>query len=238
MNEARHGAIHDQAEVDKFNNLAHEWWNIDGEFKTLHHINPARLNFIKKHSKLDASINAIDVGCGGGILAESLASCGAITTGIDLAPQSIEVAKLHLYESMLSVNYECIELGDKAKVMPESFDILTCMEMLEHVPCPEYIIHECAKLLKPGGMAFFSTLNRTPKSYVLGVLVAEYILKIIPKGTHEYQKFIKPSEMNRLAVKNGFSLVAINGIHYNPFTHDYALNNNPEINYLVAYRKN
>ena len=230
--------IHDQAEVDKFNNLAHEWWNLDGEFKTLHHINPVRIEFIKKYMKLNLIVNAIDVGCGGGILTESLALNGVIATGIDLAPQSIEVAKLHLYESLLSINYECIDVGEKADLMPESFDLLTCMEMLEHVPNPEYIIERCSKLLKSGGVAFFSTLNRTPKSYVLGVLAAEYLLKIIPRGTHEYQKFIKPSELNKLAIKHDFSLVAINGIKYNPFTHDYGLNNNPEINYLVAYRKN
>ena len=230
--------IHDQGEIDKFNNLSHEWWNLDGEFKTLHHINPVRLEFIKKYSNLGAKTNVIDVGCGGGILTESIAFCGATTTGIDLAPQSIEVAKLHLYESLLSINYECIDIGDKATIAQETFDILTCMEMLEHVPNPEYIIQQCAKLLKSGGMAFFSTLNRTPKSYLFGVLAAEYLLKIIPTGTHEYQKFIKPSELNQLAVKHGLSIVAINGINYNPFTHDYGLNNNPEINYIVAYRKN
>ena len=230
-------AVHDQSEVDKFNNLAHEWWNIDGEFKTLHHINPVRMEFINKYITLDNSVNAIDVGCGGGILTEAIAISGANTTGIDLAPQSIEVAKLHLYESLLTVNYECVELGVKAEQMSGEFDVLTCMEMLEHVPNPEYIIEQCAKLLKSGGMAFFSTLNRTPKSYLFGVLAAEYLLKIIPKGTHEYQKFIKPSELNRLAVKHGLSLLGINGIRYNPFSHYYGLSDNTDINYLVAYRK-
>lgn len=222
-----------QNEVDKFNELAHEWWDVDGQFKTLHHINPVRVEFIQKHAKLHAK-NLIDVGCGGGILAESLAKAGAKVTAIDLAPQSIEIAKLHLYESNLDINYECIEISEKSASMAESFDIVTCMEMLEHVPDPNYIIHECAKLLKPGGIAFFSTLNRNFQSYALGVIAAEYLLKIVPKGTHDYKKFITPAELRSILVRNGFEIIAINGMDYNPFTEQASITSNVNINYMVA----
>lgn len=225
-----------QAEIDKFNNLAHEWWNPDGQFKTLHQINPARVEFIKNNSQL-TNHRLIDVGCGGGILSEALAINGAIIDAIDLAPQSIEIAKLHLYESNLEVNYECIEISAKAEVATESYDILTCMEMLEHVPDPDYIIANCAKLLKSGGIAFFSTLNRNYKSYTLGILAAEYLLKLVPTGTHDYSKFIKPSELRQLLNKNGFEIIALKGINYNPLTEDFSLSSDTSINYLVACKK-
>lgn len=225
-----------QAEVDKFNNLAHEWWNEEGEFKTLHQINPARVKFVADNAKLENS-KLIDVGCGGGILSESLAAKGAIVDAIDLAPQSIEIAKLHLYESNLLVNYECIEIGEKAATASESYDVLTCMEMLEHVPDPDYIIANCAKLLKPNGIAFFSTLNRNYKSYTLGILAAEYLLKLVPTGTHDYSKFIKPSELRHLLTKNGFEILSIKGINYNPLTQNFNLSDDTSINYLVACRK-
>lgn len=225
-----------QEEINKFNDMAHEWWNTDGALKTLHHINPIRLDFVKKYANLK-SANVIDVGCGGGIFAESLAKEGADVTAIDLAPQSIEIAKLHLYESNLSINYECIEIGEKAKHSASSFDILTCMEMLEHVPSPEYIIAECAKLLKDDGIAFFSTLNRNITSYALGVIAAEYLLNLVPKGTHDYNKFITPAELRQMLKKYGFEIIAINGMGYNPFTGVANLNNNTKINYLVACRK-
>ncbi len=228
--------MYSQAEIDKFNNLAHEWWNQEGEFKTLHQINPARVEFIKKHIDL-AGKQVIDVGCGGGILSESLAQNGALVTAIDLAPQSIEIAKLHLYESGLNVNYECIEIAEKAKLETEKYDVVTCLEMLEHVPDPNYIIKECAKLLKPGGRAFFSTLNRNYKSYALGVIAAEYVLQLVPKGTHDFQKFIKPSELRQLLRQNCFELIALNGIDYNPITQNFGLGNNTDINYLVACQK-
>lgn len=225
-----------QEEVNKFNNLAHEWWNLDGQFKTLHQINPARVEFIKKYAKLtDAKL--IDVGCGGGILAESLAKEGAEVTGIDLAPQSIEIAKLHLFESNLDINYECIEISAKSQTVPEQFDVLTCMEMLEHVPDPAYIIAECAKLIKPDGIAFFSTLNRNIKSYALGVLAAEYLLKLVPVGTHDYKKFITPAEMRSMLKQHGFEMIAISGIDYNPFTANFGLGTNTDINYLLACKK-
>ncbi|MBY0379538.1 MAG: bifunctional 2-polyprenyl-6-hydroxyphenol methylase/3-demethylubiquinol 3-O-methyltransferase UbiG, partial [Burkholderiales bacterium] len=173
----------DNYEIIKFNNLAHEWWNIDGEFKTLHHINPVRLKFITDHIDLSDK-KVIDIGCGGGILTESIAKCGVCSiTGIDLAPQSIEVAKLHLYESGLDIDYKCVDIEIIADELPQCFDVVFCMEMLEHVNNPSVIIQQCSKLLKPGGYAFFSTLNRTLKSYALGVIAAEYILKLIPKGT-------------------------------------------------------
>jgi 2-polyprenyl-6-hydroxyphenyl methylase/3-demethylubiquinone-9 3-methyltransferase len=227
---------HDLTEINKFNDLAHEWWNLDGEFRTLHHINPVRLGFIKQHVSLQGKLT-LDVGCGGGILAESLAQSGAIVSGIDLAPQSIEVAKLHLYESGLSVNYECIDIAVKAAQEEAKFEVLTCMEMLEHVPDPEEIIANCAKLVTPGGMAFFSTLNRTLKSYALAVLAAEYILKLIPKGTHDYKKFIKPSELRYLLVKHGFELVDIKGLQYNPLTKQATLTNDISINYIISCHK-
>ncbi|TXJ02237.1 MAG: bifunctional 2-polyprenyl-6-hydroxyphenol methylase/3-demethylubiquinol 3-O-methyltransferase UbiG [Neisseriales bacterium] len=228
--------MHSQAEIDKFNDLAHEWWNTDGAFKTLHQINPLRCEFIQKHSEIrDKAL--IDVGCGGGILSEALAKLGAQVSAIDLAPQSIEIAKLHLYESNLSVNYECIEVGAKAAQSPEGFDVVTCMEMLEHVPDPAYIIQECAKLLKPNGMAFFSTLNRNFKSYALGVVAAEYILNLVPQGTHDYQKFIKPAELRNMLKQAGFELVALSGMTYNPITQTAALSTDTSINYMVACQK-
>jgi 2-polyprenyl-6-hydroxyphenyl methylase/3-demethylubiquinone-9 3-methyltransferase len=228
--------MHSQAEIDKFNDLAHEWWNIDGAFKTLHQINPLRCEFIQKYIQVrDKTL--IDVGCGGGILSEALAKLGAQVSAIDLAPQSIEIAKLHLYESNLSINYECIEVGAKAAQSAESYDIVTCMEMLEHVPDPAYIIQECAKLLKPNGMAFFSTLNRNFKSYALGVVAAEYILNLVPQGTHDYQKFIKPAELRNMLKQAGFELVALSGVTYNPISQTATLSTDTSINYMVACQK-
>lgn len=227
----------EQKEIDKFNNLAHEWWDLDGQFKTLHQINPTRLRFMHKHANLNGR-NIVDIGCGGGILSEAMAREGADVTGIDLAPQSIEIAKLHLHESNLSVKYACINIEEFANHNTQKFDFVTCMEMLEHVSNPEFILHNCAKLLKPGGMAFFSTINRNLKSYLLGVIAAEYVLKLIPKGTHEYKKFIKPSELNKLLSNNDFSSIDIAGIQYNPFTHQVTLNTDVDINYIIAAKKN
>jgi 2-polyprenyl-6-hydroxyphenyl methylase/3-demethylubiquinone-9 3-methyltransferase len=225
-----------QHEINKFNDLAHEWWNLDGEFKTLHQINPVRLQFIKNHAIL-RNAKVIDVGCGGGILAESLAKCGAQVTGIDLAPQSIETAKLHLYESSLNINYKCIDIADMAEKYPHSFDMVSCMEMLEHVQDPEIIIANCAKLLKPNGVAFFSTLNRTFKSYALGVIAAEYILKIIPKGTHNYSKFIKPSELCHMLNKNKLTVSEIKGLDYDPINGKTSISSNVDINYILVAHK-
>src|SRR6185437_2365724 len=222
-----------QQEVDKFNALAHNWWNLDGEFKTLHHINPGWLRFILNQIDLKGK-DVIDVGCGGGILSESLAMAGANVTGIDLAPGLIETAKLHLHESHLQINYECIDIIDKAAQFAGKFDVVTCMELLEHVPDPKIIIQNCAKLLKPGGMAFFSTLNRTLKGYTLGVLAAEYILKLVPKGTHNYQQFIKPSELRAMLEQYGLNMSDIKGLDYNPFNHNASISSDTSINYMVA----
>ncbi|MFN8770115.1 MAG: bifunctional 2-polyprenyl-6-hydroxyphenol methylase/3-demethylubiquinol 3-O-methyltransferase UbiG [Neisseriaceae bacterium] len=224
---------YDAQEINKFNNLSHEWWDIDGKFKTLHHINPLRLQFIQKHIELSGK-NVIDVGCGGGILSESLAHCKANVTAIDLAEQAIEVAKLHLYESGLNIDYQCINVEAVASNMPESFDIVSCMEMLEHVIDPEIIIANCAKLLKPGGYAFFSTINRTLKSYALGVIAAEYILQLLPKGTHSYEKFIRPAEFYKILSKYNLTLVDIKGIQYNPLNSSASISNNVDINYMVC----
>lgn len=226
----------DQKEVDKFNNLAHEWWDLDGKFKTLHHINPTRLDFIQKHTDLNQK-HIIDVGCGGGILAEGMASKNAIVTAIDLAPQSIEIAKLHLHESNLQVNYECVNIEDFVSHNSEKFDLLTCMEMLEHVPNPDFIVANCAQLLKPSGIAFFSTMNRNLKSYALGVIAAEYVLRLVPKGTHEYKKFIKPSELNKFLRNHGLEVIDISGIKYNPFNNQATLNKDIDINYIIACKK-
>ena len=232
-----HNSSHfEQKEIDKFNNLAHEWWDVEGNFKTLHQINPIRLEFIKKHIQLDGLMVA-DIGCGGGILSEAMASIGANVTGIDLAPQSIETAKLHLYESNLKVSYECVNIEDFAKQNQQKFDVITCLEMLEHVPNPEFIISHCANLLKPGGTAFFSTLNRNLKSYILGVIAAEYVLKLLPRGTHEYKKFIKPSELNRLLTQSGFSAIDIAGIKYNPLTSTATLSKDIDVSYILACKK-
>lgn len=224
-----------QAEIDKFNSLAHEWWDVDGTLKTLHHINPCRVQFVKSHVDLKNK-SALDIGCGGGILSESLAKEKANVTAIDLAPQSIEVAKLHLYESNLEVDYQCIELGEFAK-QNDQFDVITCMEMLEHVPDPEYIIEQAAKLLKNDGVAFFSTLNKNVKSYLLGIVAAEYICNLVPKGTHEYSKFITPADLRKMLVKHNLELIDIKGITYNPIDYSAKLSNDTDINYLVACKK-
>lgn len=227
----------DQQEINKFNRLAHEWWNPDGQFKTLHQINPVRLQFIINNVNL-TNKNIIDIGCGGGILSESMARYQQTKVmGIDLAPQSIEVAKLHLYESQLEIDYQCIDVDSIAQQKAESFDIVLCMEMLEHVTQPEAIIANCAKLLKPSGVAFFSTLNRTFKSYALGILVAEYILKLLPKGTHDYAKLIRPAELRIMLNKHSLNIVDIKGLDYNPINGTAKISHNVDINYMICCRK-
>jgi 2-polyprenyl-6-hydroxyphenyl methylase/3-demethylubiquinone-9 3-methyltransferase len=229
---------HLNREVEKFNQLAYAWWDLEGEFKTLHHINPTRVEFILKHiNKLNDKL-ILDVGCGGGILSESLAKGGAKVTGIDLAPSSIEVAKLHLYESGLNIDYKCLDLGQlSAEYSLEQFDIVVCMEMLEHVDDPLTIISQIAKLLKPNGLAFFSTLNRTFKSYLFGVLIAEYMFKLLPKNTHEFKKFIKPSELRQMLSLHNLHLINLQGIDYNPLTKVGKLTQNLDINYIVCCQK-
>ena len=222
----------DPAELEKFASLAHRWWDKTSEFKPLHAINPLRLNFIDDLVGLDGK-RVLDVGCGGGILSESMAEKGATVTGIDLGDNSLKVAKLHQLESGSKVDYRLISVEDLAKEQPASFDVVTCMEMLEHVPDPEAIVRACAQLVKPGGSVFFSTINRNPKAYLFAVIGAEYLLNMLPKGTHEYQKFIKPSELSSWARQAGLSVDQLKGLGYNPLTEHYSLGEDVSVNYVI-----
>ncbi|WP_048811637.1 bifunctional 2-polyprenyl-6-hydroxyphenol methylase/3-demethylubiquinol 3-O-methyltransferase UbiG [Methylobacillus flagellatus] len=222
----------DQAELQKFAELAHKWWDKNSEFKPLHEINPLRLNYIDEHAGL-AGKRVLDVGCGGGILSESMSERGAEVTGIDLGEKALKVAKLHQYESSAKVDYRLISVEELAQESPESFDIVTCMEMLEHVPDPAAIVRACARLTKPGGKVFFSTINRNPKAYLFAVLGAEYVLNLLPRGTHEYEKFIKPSELAGWARAAGLDVIASKGMGYNPLTKRYKLNNDVSVNYIL-----
>ena len=226
----------DQSEIDKFSALAHRWWDPTSEFKPLHAINPLRLGWIESITSL-AGKKVLDVGCGGGILAESLSKAGGIVTGIDLSNKALKVAELHQLESNTSVQYRSISAEDLAKQEPENYDVVTCMEMLEHVPNPSSVVQACATLCKPGGSIFFSTLNRNPKSYLFAIIGAEYILKLLPKGTHEYDKFIKPSELANFTRQAGLELLEIKGMTYNPLTQIYRLGSDTDVNYMIATRK-
>jgi len=226
----------DPAELEKFAALAHRWWDKNSEFKPLHAINPLRLNFIDEAVVLNGK-RVLDVGCGGGILSESMAERGADVTGIDLGEKALKVAKLHQLESGSKVDYQLIAVEDLANQQPASFDVVTCMEMLEHVPNPASIINACAKLVKPGGSVFFSTINRNPKSYLFAVIGAEYVLNMLPKGTHEYEKFIKPSELSAWARDFGLNVQEMKGMTYNPLTQHYALNADISVNYLIHTSK-
>ena len=226
----------DQTEIDKFSSLAHHWWDPSSEFKPLHAINPLRLDWIQKHIDIKGK-KVLDVGCGGGILTESLAKAGAQAKGIDLSEKALKVADLHSLDSGVTVQYEYISAEDLAAKEPQQYDIVTCMEMLEHVPDPLSIIQSCATLVKPGGRIFFSTLNRNPKSYLLAVIGAEYILRMLPKGTHDFKKFIKPSELNGFLREAGLEMNEILGLSYNPITQVYALGRDTDVNYLVACTK-
>jgi len=222
----------DRAELDKFGELAHRWWDPNSEFKPLHEINPLRLSWIDENIGL-AGKRVLDVGCGGGLLSEGMAALGAEVTGIDLSEKPLGVARLHLLESGRQVDYRLIAAEQLAEEMPGSFDAVTCMEMLEHVPDPSSIVAACARLVKPGGQVFFSTLNRNPKSYLFAVIGAEYVLKMLPKGTHDYSKFIKPSELARWAKYAGLEPAEIIGMSYNPLTRQYALGRDSSVNYLM-----
>ena len=222
----------DQNELDKFSQLAHRWWDPNSEFKPLHAINPLRLEWIDQHARLSGK-KVLDIGCGGGILSESMAQRGAEVTGIDLSEKALGVARLHLLESGNRVDYRNISAEALAEQVPATYDIVTCMEMLEHVPSPASIISACAALVKPGGHVFFSTLNRKPKSYLFAVLGAEYILNILPRGTHAYAKFIRPSELSRWAKSVGLEPDELIGMSYNPFTQHYSLGRNTDVNYLL-----
>ena len=226
----------DQSEIAKFSALAHRWWDPNSEFKPLHAINPLRLDWIKSFIDLDGK-KVLDVGCGGGILAESISQSGAETTGIDLSDKALKVAELHALEVGANLTYRSISAEALAQEQPEQYDVVTCMEMLEHVPDPASVVRACATLCKPGGTLFFSTLNRSPKSYLFAIIGAEYILKLLPKGTHEYAKFIKPSELVAFTRHAELELLGMKGLSYNPITQVYSLNNDLNVNYMIAVRK-
>jgi len=226
----------DPVEIEKFSQLAHKWWDPQSEFKPLHEINPLRLNYIDRFADLTGK-TVLDVGCGGGILSESMAGLKANVTGIDLSDKALQVAKLHLLESGKQVAYRKIAVEAMAAEQPGQFDVVTCMEMLEHVPDPASVIAACAKLVKPDGWVFFSTLNRNPKSYLFAVLGAEYVLNLLPRGTHDYAKFIKPSELAQSCRHAGLNVTDLIGLSYNPLSKIYALGKDTDINYMVACRR-
>jgi 2-polyprenyl-6-hydroxyphenyl methylase / 3-demethylubiquinone-9 3-methyltransferase len=225
----------DPQEIKKFEALAHRWWDPASEFKPLHQINPLRLDYIDGKAKI-AGKNVLDIGCGGGILAESMAARGAKVTGIDLAEKALTVAKLHLMESGRRVDYRLIAAEDLAAERAHVFDVVTCMEMLEHVPHPARIVQACAALVAPGGWLFFATLNRNPKSYLYAVIGAEYVLRLLPRGTHDYAKFIKPSELGGWCREAGLAAEQLIGMHYNPLTQVYSLGPDVSVNYILCAR--
>ncbi|HKU46512.1 MAG TPA: bifunctional 2-polyprenyl-6-hydroxyphenol methylase/3-demethylubiquinol 3-O-methyltransferase UbiG [Burkholderiales bacterium] len=218
----------DPAELEKFNALAHRWWDPQGEFRPLHDINPLRLEWIAEHASLEGA-RVLDVGCGGGILAEAMAKRGAKVTGIDLSEKALRVAELHLHESKLDIRYEMASVDD----FTGEFDVITCMELLEHVPEPAGMVAACARLVRPGGKVFFSTINRNPKSYLFAVVGAEYVLGLLPKGTHDYARFIKPSELARWTRAAGLRTDELIGMTYNPITRRYRLESDCDVNYLA-----
>jgi 2-polyprenyl-6-hydroxyphenyl methylase / 3-demethylubiquinone-9 3-methyltransferase len=222
----------DPAELAKFSQLAHRWWDPQGEFRPLHDINPLRLDWIASRAELAGS-RVLDVGCGGGILAEAMAARGARVTGIDLSEKSLRVAELHLLQSKAEVKYEQASPEDYAARHAGEFDVLTCMELLEHVPEPATVVAACSRLVRPGGYVFFSTINRNPKAYLFAVIGAEYILRLLPRGTHDYLRFIKPSELSRHARAAGLRVTELVGMTYNPFTREYRLGRDCDVNYLM-----
>lgn len=228
----------DPQELEKFSALAHRWWDPSSEFKPLHDINPLRLDWIDRLAPL-AGKSALDIGCGGGILTESMARRGARVKGIDLSDKALKVAQLHALETRIAVDYEAVSAEGLAQRSPSAFDIVTCLELLEHVPDPASTVRACARLVRPGGQVFFSTINRNLKSYLFAVVGAEYLLKLLPKGTHDYAKFIKPSELARYARDSGLAVCSIVGMTYNPLARTYALGEDTDVNYLVhATREN
>ena len=231
-------------EIAKFEDVASQWWDLTGDFKPLHQINPVRVQFICQHIAQHndnndglLALNIIDVGCGGGILSESLAKLGANVTGIDIGNEPLNIARLHALESELTIDYQKITAEEKAQISPADFDIVTCMEMLEHVPDPASVIHACASLVKPGGLIFFSTLNKTITSYLLAIIAAEKLLKLVPNGTHDHNKFIKPSQLINWAEDAGLKCIDASGIHYNPLSENHKLIDSLEVNYILCCRK-
>lgn len=226
----------DPLELQKFSDLAHRWWDPTSEFRPLHEINPLRLEWINARAPLAGKV-VVDIGCGGGILAESMAKKGAQVTGIDLSEKALKVADLHSLESGIPVRYELISAEELAAREPGSFDIVTCMEMLEHVPDPAAIVRACATLVRPGGHVFFSTINRNPKAYLFAVIGAEYLLRMLPKGTHDYNKFITPAELAQFIRNANMDVSSLKGMSYNPLTKMYSLNQDTDVNYLVACKR-
>ena len=222
----------DPAELAKFDALAARWWDAEGEFRPLHQINPLRLDWIRQHVRLDGR-DVLDIGCGGGILAESMAASKAIVTAIDLAEGPLAVARLHQLESGAKVDYRKISAESLAAEAPGRFDLVTCLEMLEHVPDPAAVVQSCAELVKPGGHVVFSTINRNPKSFLFAIVGAEYVLRLLPRGTHEYQKFIRPSELEAWARAAGLRLKEAIGLHYNPLSREYSLGPGLDVNYML-----
>lgn len=228
----------DPSELAKFSDLAHRWWDPNSEFRPLHQINPLRLVWIAQRAGGLKSKRALDVGCGGGILAEAMAHQGAKVLGIDLATRALKVAQLHAMDSnQASVEYREIAVEALAAAEPAGYDVVTCMEMLEHVPDPASVVHACAALTKPGGHVFFSTLNRNPKSFLFAIVGAEYVLKLLPRGTHEYARFIRPSELARWCREAGLEVEATRGLEYNPLTRRYWLSDNTSVNYMFSCKK-
>jgi 2-polyprenyl-6-hydroxyphenyl methylase / 3-demethylubiquinone-9 3-methyltransferase len=226
----------DPQELNKFGDLAHRWWDPNSEFKPLHDINPLRLGWIDRNCGLKGK-QVVDVGCGGGLLSEGMAALGANVTGIDLGEKALAVAKLHLLESGLKVDYRLIAAEDMAKTEPAAFDVVTCLEMLEHVPDPASIVRACAQMAKPGGTVFFSTISRNPKAYLFAVIGAEYVLNMLPRGTHDYAKFLRPAELARLCREAGLSVAEIVGMSYNPLARTYSLGSDTSVNYLIRARR-
>ncbi len=226
----------DLDEQRKFAELANSWWDLEGDFKTLHDLNPTRLNYISERADLKSK-QVLDVGCGGGILSEALAEVGAEVTAIDIVEKSLDIARLHALESGSDVDYQCITAEELADIKAGSFDVVTCLEMLEHVPAPDLVIDACAQLLKPGGHLFLSTINRTPQAFALAIIGAEHILRLLPKGTHEYRKFIQPSELSAWLRSAGMAVEDIRGLHYNPVSRSVRLGGNVDVNFLVHAQK-
>jgi 2-polyprenyl-6-hydroxyphenyl methylase/3-demethylubiquinone-9 3-methyltransferase len=223
----------DPLEINKFSELAHRWWDPTSEFRPLHEINPLRLEWINARVPL-AGKKVIDIGCGGGVLSESMARKGAVVTGIDLSEKALKVADLHSLESGVAVRYQHISAEDMALAEPGQYDVVTCMEMLEHVPDPASIVRAAATLVKPGGHLFFSTLNRNPKSYLFAIIGAEYVLRMLPRGTHDYAKFLTPAELSQFVRSAGLQVDGLKGMTYNPLTKIYSLNADTSVNYMVA----